>query len=157
MQNILTHNLSGYSLSILTNCTVKWRNLWNQVQGKKKVALFVYRPIALQCMKLRYRHKTQHSIDTMKRLVGPLKKSATFFPSTLFNKTDVLIMKLMLYCKEWLLKLCVHVITKNYVKFWMNELDEIHSWVINQKLSDGNLLFLAECIILYGWPPSQKK
>ena len=41
------------------------------------------------------------TVHTMKHLVAPLKKSATFFPSTLFNKTDVLIMIIMLTCKEW--------------------------------------------------------
>ena len=43
---------------------------------RKKVALFVNRPMALQCMTLKYRHK--NSMHTMERLVAPLNKSATF-------------------------------------------------------------------------------
>ena len=39
----------------------------------------------------------------------PIEEKCHFFPSTLFNKTDVLIMKigLILNCKEWPLQLCI--------------------------------------------------
>ena len=36
----------------------------------------------------------------MERLVAPLNKRAIFFQSTLLNKTDVLIMKITINCKE---------------------------------------------------------
>ena len=45
--------------------------------ARKKVALFVNMPMALQCMALKYQHK--NSMHTMERLVAPLNKSATFF------------------------------------------------------------------------------
>ena len=69
---------------------------------QETAALFVSRPIALCRMTSKYQHKTQY---TRKR---HLKKSATFLlqtPSLLFfNKSDVLIMKITLFYKEWLLK-----------------------------------------------------
>ena len=61
----------------IRHCSEKSQNLLNQVQEKKK-ALFVNRPMALQCMTLKYRHK--NSMHTMERLVAPLNKSATFSP-----------------------------------------------------------------------------
>ena len=97
MQNFLTHILSGYSLSILTT-VLRNHGIYDISCKKKKVVLFVNRPIALQCMTLKYWHK--NSMPTMERLVAPLNKSATFFPSTLLNKTDILIMKIMIYCTE---------------------------------------------------------
>ena len=75
MQNFLTRILSGYSLSILT--TVLRNHGIYETGCKKKVALFVKRPMALQCMTLKYRHT--NSMHTMERLVAPLNKSATFF------------------------------------------------------------------------------
>ena len=62
------------------HCTVKSRNVWNQVQ-EKKVALFV---MALQCMTLKYRHNNR--VHTMERLVTRLNKSATFFQATCSTK-----------------------------------------------------------------------
>ena len=66
MQNFLTHILSGYSLSILTNCEIT--EFMIQSGARKKIALFVNRPMALQCMTLKYRHKD--SMHTMDHLVG---------------------------------------------------------------------------------------
>ena len=145
MQNLLTHILSGYSLSIPTNCT--WNHAiyesWgafhqafcqcfsltnllsaNQMQGfivaykicqwktltkhlieippgaRKRVAIFINGPIVLQC-----KHKTQHTHNEAP--CRPTEETCHFFPSTLFNKTDALTIKITLNCKKWLLKLCV--------------------------------------------------
>ena len=143
MQTFLTHILSGHSLSILT--IVLWITEFMKSGARKKVALFVNRSMALQCMTWKYRHK--NSMHTMEHLAAPLNKSATFFPSTLLNKTDVLIMKITINCKEWPLKLCI--IKKLNVNFWMNNLDEILE--LYQKVSDGNLLFWL-CVQSYFEP-----
>ena len=50
----------------------------------KRVALFVNRPMALQCRTLKYRHKD--SMYTMESLVAPLNKSATFIQAPCSTK-----------------------------------------------------------------------
>ena len=53
----------------------------------------------------------------------PPDEKCHFFPYTVFNKTDVLIMKSTLNCKEWPFKLCIRFCC--HVHFWMNKFDEI--------------------------------
>ena len=62
-----------------------------------------------------------------------------FFPSTLLNKTDVLIMKITINSKEWPLKMCVRKSRMHYIlnkQFWLNI-----SRVISKVSEDGNFLF----------------
>ena len=103
------------------HCTVRSRNLWNQVQ-EKKVALFVNRPMALQCTTFKSRDK--NSMHIMERLVAPAtEQKFHFFPSTLLNKTDVLIMKITINCKEWPLKMRVRRFGLRYIldkQYWLN-------------------------------------
>ena len=62
---------------------------------KKKLNFLSKGPIALQCMTLKYQHKTQPTHNEVPS--RPIEeKCHFFFPSTLFIKTDVLIMKIML-------------------------------------------------------------
>ena len=81
-------------ITIAITFWITFRNVFRNV-----ILVHVNTPIDIPAQK-------QHA-HTMKHLVAPLTKSATFFPSTQFNKTDVLIMKITLNCKECLLKLCV--------------------------------------------------
>ena len=73
MQNLLTHILSGHSLSLSILTIVKVTEFLKS-GARKKVALVVNRPMALQCMTLKYRQK--NSMHIMERA---LNKSATFF------------------------------------------------------------------------------
>ena len=52
------------------------------------------RRIALQCITLKNRHKTGY---TMKHVIAPFKKSATFFKALRSIKTDLLIMRTTLF------------------------------------------------------------
>ena len=112
--------------------------------ARKKVALFVNRPMALQCMTLKYRHKD--SMHTMERLVAPLNKSATVFPSTLLNKIDVLIMKIMINSTEWPLKMCVRKFCMHSIlneQIWLN----ISQVTCISKSVRWEPTFLVECIL----------
>ena len=62
--------------------------------ARKKVELFVNRPLALQCMTVKYQHKTQHTHNEAPR--RPVEEKCHFFASTWFHKTDVLIVKINL-------------------------------------------------------------
>ena len=131
MQNFLTHILSGYWLSILP--IVLWNHRIYEIRCN--------RSMALQCTTLKYRHK--NSMHTMKRLCSPIEQKCHFFPSTLLNKTDVLIMKITINGKEWPLKMCVRKLCMHYIlneQFWLNIIRGI-SKSVRQELS-----FLVECI-----------
>ena len=123
------------------HCTEKSRNLWNRVQ-EKKVALFVNRPLALQYMTLKYRHKK--SMHTMVAPGSPIEqKCHFFFSSTLLNKTDVLIIQIIINCKEWPLKMCVRTFLMHYIlneQFWL-----YISRVISKSVR-RELTVLVECI-----------
>ena len=78
-------------------------------------------------------------MHTMERLVAPLEQKCHFFPSTLLNKIDVLIINIIINCGEWPLKMCVTKFRMHYIlneKFWLSFI----RW---------ELTFLVECI--YGW------
>ena len=102
----------------LFNC--RWNHAIYEIRcKKKKVAVFVNRPIAPQFMALKYQHKTAWTQEAPCR---PIEETRHFFfPSTLFNKTDVLIMKITLNCKEWPFKLCVKILFMLIFE-WINEL-----------------------------------
>ena len=129
---ILTHILNSYSLSILI--TVLWNHGIYDIKWKLKVALFVNRPMAFKCMTLKYRHT--NSMHTMKRLVAPLNGSA-IFPSALLNKTDVLMTKITVYCKEWQLKMCV--IKYSCITFQIKKKTDYTFLELYQNVSDGTL------------------
>ena len=95
MQNFLTHILSGYSLPILTNIIVSKIIQFMKWGAGKKLHL---RPIALQCMALKYQHYTQHTHNEAP--CRHIEENCHFFSKHLFNKIDVLIMKITLNCKE---------------------------------------------------------
>ena len=73
----------------------------------------------------------------------PMEEKCNFYASTVLNKTDVLDCENPpKNCKEWPLKLRALIFFK--VNFWMKKLDEI-LFELYSNMSDGNLLFLAEC------------
>ena len=105
--------------------------------ARKKVALFVNRPMAFQCMTLKYRHK--NSMHTMERLVAPLNKSATYFPSTLLNKTlffyyenNNKLYRMTIQNVRKKISHALHLKWTILIKYFTS---------VYQKVSDGNLLF----------------
>ena len=84
-----------------------------------------------------YRHKT--ACAQCERLVAPLNKSATFFPTTLINKTDVFIIK----NNDKLHKMTTQNVRKKIshaLHFkWTILIKYFTSYI--KKCQDGNLLF----------------
>ena len=80
----------------------------------------------------------------------PIDEKCHFFPNILFNKFDILIMKIMLNCNEWPLKLCMRKFT--LCSFLMNKLHEI-LLELYQKVSDGNFCF--GWVYTYQWDYAQ--
>ena len=102
------HILSGHLPSMLT--IVLWKHGIMKSGAREKVALFVNRPMALQCIhdiEINVQVCTKRACTQWSALCSPVEQKCYFFPSTLLNKTDVLIMKITINCKEWQLKLCV--------------------------------------------------
>ena len=110
--------------------------------ARKKVALFVNRPMALQWMTLKYQHKKQHAHNEAPW--SPIEQKCHFFPSSLLNKTDVLIMKITINCKEWPLKMCVRKFCMHYI---LNEQFRLDISRVILKSVGRELTSLVECTL----------
>ena len=71
----------------------------------------------------------------------PIDEKCHFFPNILFNKFDILIMKIMLNCNEWPLKLCMRKFT--LCSFLMNKLHEILLEYISKSVRRELLFWLS--------------
>ena len=73
---------------------------------------------------------------------SPIEKKCHFFPRTQLNKSNVLIMKIMINCTEWPLNMCVRKFCMHYIlnqQFWLN-ISRVMLKSVRQELT-----FLVEC------------